>query len=84
MDESEIVFLATPFQANQAALGGIRFNGKTLIDCTNPVGPGISHGLKSERSGSEVVQENISTRNMKTPVYLLLPKTKSLLRKCGK
>jgi predicted dinucleotide-binding enzyme len=55
--ESEVVFLATPFQANKAALEGIRFYGKTLIDCTNPVGPGVSHGLKSERSGSEVVQE---------------------------
>ncbi len=57
VDEAEIVFLATPYQANQAALQGNRFNGKTLVDCTNPVGPGISHGLKSEKSGSEVVQE---------------------------
>lgn len=57
LDESEVVFLATPYHANQVALAGIRFNGKTLIDCTNPVGPGISHGLKSEKSGSEVVQD---------------------------
>lgn len=57
VNESDIVFLATPFQATVAALSGIKFNGKTLVDCTNPVGPGLSHGLKSERSGSEVVQE---------------------------
>lgn len=53
----DIVFLAIPFQANQEVLKDIQFNGKTLIDCTNPVGPGISHGLKSERAGSEYVQE---------------------------
>ncbi len=27
------------------------------MDCSNPVGPGISHGLKSEVSGAEKVQE---------------------------
>lgn len=57
VNESEIVFLATPYQANETALKGIKFNGKTLVDCTNPVGPGISHGLKSEISGSEIVQQ---------------------------
>lgn len=57
VDAADLVFLATPFQAIEAALAGIHFNGKTLVDCTNPVGPGISHGLKSERSGSERVQE---------------------------
>jgi len=57
VSESEIVFLATPFEANEEALKGIKFEGKTLVDCTNPVGEGISHGLKSEKSGSEFVQE---------------------------
>ncbi len=57
IDEAEMVFLATPFNANEEILKSLRFNGKTLIDCTNPVGPGISHGLKSEVSGSEKVQE---------------------------
>jgi predicted dinucleotide-binding enzyme len=27
------------------------------VDCTNPVDAGITHGLKSERSGAEAVQE---------------------------
>ena len=57
VDNSEIVFLATPYHINQSVLENIKFNGKILVDCTNPVGPGISHGLKSEKSGSEVVQE---------------------------
>lgn len=57
IDEAEIVFLATPFQANEEILKNLKCNGKVLIDCTNPVGAGISHGLKSEISGSEKVQE---------------------------
>lgn len=57
IDEAEMVFLATPFNVNEEILKNLRFNGKTLIDCTNPVGPNISHGLKSEISGSEKVQE---------------------------
>jgi hypothetical protein len=56
-NEAEVVFLATPFKANEEILKTITFNGKVLIDCTNPVGPGISHGLKSDISGSEKVQE---------------------------
>ncbi len=56
--EAEVVFLATPFAANEAALAEVReeLEGKILVDCTNPVGPNLTHGLNSERSGSEVVQ----------------------------
>jgi len=56
---AEIVFLATPFQANESILTAISGDlaGKVLIDCTNPVGPGLSHGLKSAQSGSETVQK---------------------------
>jgi predicted dinucleotide-binding enzyme len=55
---AEIVFLATPFAANEAALAEVRLalEGKVLVDCTNPVGANLSHGLQSERSGAEVVQ----------------------------
>jgi hypothetical protein len=54
-----VVFLATPFQANESILAGIagELAGKILIDCTNPVGPGLSHGLRSAQSGSEMVQK---------------------------
>jgi len=31
--------------------------GKVLVDCTNPVGPGLTHGLKSVESGSQRVQQ---------------------------
>ena len=55
---AEVVFLATPFGANESALRPIAelLAGKVLVDCTNPVGPGLTHGLRSERSGSELVQ----------------------------
>jgi predicted dinucleotide-binding enzyme len=55
---AEVVFLATPFGANEGVLRPIaaQLAGKVLVDCTNPVGKGLSHGLGSERSGSELVQ----------------------------
>lgn len=55
---AEVVFLATPFAATQAALAEAGdLSGKILVDCTNPVGANLTHGLKSERSGSEFVQQ---------------------------
>jgi 8-hydroxy-5-deazaflavin:NADPH oxidoreductase len=55
---ADLVFLATPFGANDAAIGAVatELEGKILVDCTNPVGPGLSHGLNSVRSGSEMIQ----------------------------
>ena len=55
---ADVVFLATPFAANEAVIGPLAdaLAGKVLVDCTNPVGPGLSHGLKSERSGSQMLQ----------------------------
>lgn len=53
---AEVVFLATPYAANAAALAGLDLRGKVLVDCTNPVGPGLSHGLESRTSGAETVQ----------------------------
>jgi len=57
VDAADIVFLATPFMLNESILADLNLGGKVLVDCTNPVGPGISHGLKSEVSGAEKVQE---------------------------
>lgn len=56
--DAEVVFLATPFQANEAALQGVadEIKGKILVDCTNPVGPNLRHGLNNVQSGSEMVQ----------------------------
>ena len=57
--DAEVVFLATPFEANEAALKAVadEIQGKILIDCTNPVGPNLSHGLNNVQSGSEMVQK---------------------------
>ncbi|HIJ87558.1 MAG TPA: NADPH-dependent F420 reductase [Desulfuromonadales bacterium] len=57
--DAEVVFLATPFQANEEALASVaeELKGKILIDCTNPVGPGLTHGLNNVQSGSEMVQK---------------------------
>ncbi|MEZ4465177.1 MAG: NAD(P)-binding domain-containing protein [bacterium] len=58
VEAAEVVVLATPFSAHAAVLPPLadRLAGKVVIDCTNPVGPGLSHGLRSERSGSAFVQ----------------------------
>lgn len=54
---ADVVFLATPFAANQAALAEAGdLSGKVLVDCTNPVGANLTHGLRSEQSGAEFVQ----------------------------
>jgi 8-hydroxy-5-deazaflavin:NADPH oxidoreductase len=55
---ADVVFLATPFAANEGAIRPLAeaLAGKVIVDCTNPVGPGLTHGLKNERSGSEFVQ----------------------------
>lgn len=55
---AEVVFLATPYAANEEALRAVaaELEGKVLVDCTNPVGDNLSHGLASARSGSEVIQ----------------------------
>jgi len=57
VNQVDAVVLAVPFDAVSSAISGVRFGGKLLIDCTNPIGPGFTHALKSERSGSEFVQE---------------------------
>lgn len=56
--KADVVFLATPFSANETVLRPIAdaLAGKVLVDCTNPVGPGLTHGLGNEKSGSEFVQ----------------------------
>lgn len=56
---AEVVFLAIPFSAHEAVLRPLAdaLAGKILVDCTNPVGPGLTHGLTSARAGSAFVQE---------------------------
>jgi hypothetical protein len=56
--EADVVFLATPFAANAQIVPPLSaaLAGKVLIDCTNPVGPGLSHGLNNAQSGSQALQ----------------------------
>lgn len=57
IDESDIIFLAVPFEAVKEIMMSYNFTEKIIIDCTNPVGPGISHSLNSTISGSEMIQQ---------------------------
>ena len=55
--EAEVIFLAIPSGAVQAALqeaGSLA--GKIVVDCTNPVGPGLTHAPKGQASGGQFVQ----------------------------
>jgi 8-hydroxy-5-deazaflavin:NADPH oxidoreductase len=54
---SDIVFLATPFKVIEETIKNINFDNKTVIDCTNPIGIGMSHALNSSISGSEKIQQ---------------------------
>ncbi len=56
--DADVVFLAVPYPAHAEVLNacGQALNGKILVDCTNPVGAGLSHGLESRISGAETVQ----------------------------
>ena len=55
---ADVVFLAVPYPAHANALAacGEALDGKILVDCTNPVGAGLTHGLDSRTSGAETVQ----------------------------
>lgn len=59
--DAAAVFLATPFPVTAALLAAHAdvLAGKVLVDCTNPVGPGMTHGLGSARSGAEVLQATV-------------------------
>lgn len=56
--EAPVVFLATPFMSNADVIPPLAgaLAGKVVVDCTNPVGPGLKHGLNSEQSGSQALQ----------------------------
>ena len=57
IDGADVILLATPFGVSESILKPIDLKGKILVDCTNPVGPGISHGLDSQISGAEQIQQ---------------------------
>jgi 8-hydroxy-5-deazaflavin:NADPH oxidoreductase len=53
------VFLVTPFSAVESALTPLKsaLSDKILVDCINPVGANLSHGLQSRNSSSEIIQQ---------------------------
>jgi 8-hydroxy-5-deazaflavin:NADPH oxidoreductase len=59
VESSDVVFLVTPFSAIESALIPIKsaLNQKILVDCINPVGANLSHGLQSRNSSSEIIQQ---------------------------
>jgi predicted dinucleotide-binding enzyme len=58
----DVILVAVPFPAVQDVAGAINTHGGTavVIDCTNPVGPGFTHGLGSQTSGAEHLQALIA------------------------
>lgn len=56
---AEVVFLATPFPTIQSVLEGLKneLKGKILIDCTNPIGPNLTHALGSKESATDIIQK---------------------------
>ncbi len=58
VEQSELVLLATPFHVAGDAVKSLAegLKGKVLVDCTNPVGAGLVHGLGSRQSGTEQLQ----------------------------
>jgi predicted dinucleotide-binding enzyme len=56
--EADVAFLCTPFMAHEQVVPPLAdaLAGKVLIDCTNPVGPGLTHGLNNVQSGSQALQ----------------------------
>ncbi|XZN91829.1 MAG: NADPH-dependent F420 reductase [Microcoleus sp.] len=59
IESADAVFLATPFAAIESALTPLKsaLSKKILVDCTNPVGANLTHGLQSSTSGSETIQK---------------------------
>jgi 8-hydroxy-5-deazaflavin:NADPH oxidoreductase len=54
---ADVVFLATPYAANESVIAAVsaEIRGKIIVDCTNPVGPNLTHGLNNVQSGSEAL-----------------------------
>jgi 8-hydroxy-5-deazaflavin:NADPH oxidoreductase len=59
IETTDIAFLATPFTAIESALMPLKsvLSGKILVDCANPVSANLTHGLQSQISGSETIQQ---------------------------
>lgn len=61
LSDIEVVILAVPFEAVEKAVKPLEdaLKGKILVDCTNPVGPKLTHGLQNQQSGTEWIQRTL-------------------------
>lgn len=57
--DADLAVLALPFAAAGGVLAGYadQLGDTVVIDATNPVGPGLTHGLKSKTSGTQYLAE---------------------------
>lgn len=56
IDQSEIVVLATPWRVTAELLSGLRgWDGKILIDATNPIAPGLTLAVGLDTSAAEQI-----------------------------
>ena len=53
---ASMVFLCCPYPAVAECVQGLDLSGKIVVNCTNPVGPGLTHGGHG-KGGGEIVQE---------------------------
>jgi hypothetical protein len=85
---AEVVVLATPWSAVQPTAEAIAdWDGKTLIDCTNPIGPGLQLVVGGATSGAEQIAtwakgakvvkafNTTGAENMANPIYDSQPLT---------
>ncbi|MCB9678012.1 MAG: NAD(P)-binding domain-containing protein [Alphaproteobacteria bacterium] len=89
---SGVVLLATPWAAAEAAVSGLDFGGRPLLDATNPIGAGMALTHGHTDSGAEQVQRWAPTakvvkvfnttgmENMAEPRY---PAGASMMLACG-
>lgn len=79
---AEVVVLAVPWEATEAVVKGLGdLASKTLIDATNPIGPGFQLAVGKDSSGAELVQQwapnarvvkafnSTGAENMRNPIY---------------
>jgi predicted dinucleotide-binding enzyme len=53
---ASMVFVCCPYPAVADCVKGLDLNGKIVVNCTNPVGPGLTHA-GGGKGGGEIVQE---------------------------
>ena len=68
VQNAEVVF-GHSIGANQSIIEGLQseLGGRIVVDCTNPVGRGFTHGLNNEQSGAEFVNPCFRTVMLSKP-----------------